>query len=262
MAARSAIATVLNRQGKTAEAVAIYDSIIAHADSLDGFQLFDTGISLFNLAVADTARADTVQKNALFQRAARAFDASLRKNVAFRDAADNLARTYYAAGDWQHSLEASRRALAIDSLSRQPWQLLAAAYREIGRGYAVRDSILRAHRDSLPAAARYNATARAYRDSTLQALAHSSAMEIEVAVTRFDPRDSSAAIRGAVQNLKSTEHAPFTLTIDFLNARGEVVSTEHVDVPALNATGSPGQAYDFNLQTTGRGIAAYRARVG
>ncbi len=261
MAARSALATVLNRQNRSADAVAVYDSILANADSLDGFQLFETGISLFNLGVADTARADTVRKNALFQRAARAFDASLRKNQGFRDAADNLARTYLAAGDAPHMLEASKRLLTLDSLNRQPWQLLAVAYRDIGRTYAVRDSILRSHRDSLPAAAAYNATARAYRDSTLQALLHRDSLALEVTFSRFDPRDSSASVRGAVQNLKDREHAPFTLTIEFLNARGEVVASEHVDVPALNATGSPGQAYDFSLQTTGRGITAYRSRV-
>jgi hypothetical protein len=159
-------------------------------------------------------------------------------------------------------LEAAKRLVSLDSLNRQSWQLLAAAYRETGRPFAVRDSILRSHRDSLPAAARYNASARAYRDSTLAILQHIASLEVEVTVTRFDPRDSTASIRGAVQNLKTTEHAAFTLTIEFLNARGEVVTSEHLDVPALNATGSPGQAYDFNLQATGRGIAAYRAKVG
>jgi tetratricopeptide (TPR) repeat protein len=261
MAARSALATVLNLQNRRADAAAVYDSILANADSLDSFQLYDTGISLFNLAVADTARADTVQKNALFQRAARAFDASLRRNIALRESADMLTRTYLGAGDVPHMLEAAKRFVALDTLSRQPWTLLAAAYTDIGRGYAVRDSILRARRDSLPVAARYNAIAHAYRDSTLQVLLHLHALALEVTMSRFEPRDSGASIRGAVQNLGNQEHAAFTITIEFLNVRGEVVTSEHVDVPALNATGSPGQAYDFSLQATGRGISAYRAKV-
>ncbi|MFI5206731.1 MAG: tetratricopeptide repeat protein [Gemmatimonadales bacterium] len=261
MAARSALATVLSLQNRSADAVAVYDSILANADSLDGFQLFDTGVSLFNLAVADTVRTDTVQKNALFQRAALAFEGSLRKNVAFRDAAYNLANTYLAAGDVPRTLDATKRLLALDSLSRHSWQLLAAAYQNVGHTYARRDSILRSRRDSLPAAAQYNATARLYRDSTLQALMHADSLAIEVTITRFDPHDSSANIRGAVRNLKDREHAPFTLTIELLSARGEVVTSEHVDVPALNSTGSPGQAYDFNLQVNGRGITAYRTKV-
>ena len=261
MAARSALATVLSLQNRSVDAAAVYDSILANADSLDGLQLFDTGISLFNLGVADTARADSVRRNALFQRAARAFEGSLRKNVGFRDAADILARTYLAAGDVPHMLDAAKRLVALDSLNRQSWQLLAAAYRDIGHSWAVRDSTLRARRDSLPVAARYNATAHAYRDSTLQALMHRDSLALEVTMSRFEPRDSSAAIRGAVQNLKDREHAPFTLTIEFLNARGEVVASVRVDVPALNATGSPGQAYDFSLQAAGRGITAYRSKV-
>lgn len=261
MAVRSALATILNQQGRAADAVSVYDSILANADSLDSFQLYDTGISLFNLAIADTVRADTVLRNAMFLRAARAFDTSLRKNAALRDAADMLVRTYLGSGDVLRMLEAAKRFVALDTLNRQPWQLLATAYQNIGRGYAVRDSTLRAHRDSLPVAARYNATARAYRDSTLQALQHRDSLLLEVTVSRFSPGDSTASIRGAVQNLKPREHAPFTLTIEFLNFRAEVVASERVDVPALNSTGSPGQAYDFNLQASGRGITAYRAKV-
>ena len=74
-------------------------------------------------------------------------------------------------------------------------------------------------------------------------------------------RDSSARIRGAVRNLKDAEHAGFNLVIEFLNLRGEVIASERVEIPALNATGSPGQLYDFDVQTVGRGIVAYRYKV-
>lgn len=261
MAARGALAMVLKEQHRDADAAAVYDAILANADSLDAFQLFDTGVSLFNLAAADTSRADTVQKNAIFGRAATAFEASVRKNPWSRDAVYNLANTYLAAGQDARLLEAARRLVALDSLNRMSWSLLASAYRDIGRSYAVRDSVLRARRDSLPTAAQYNATARAYRDSTLATLLHRDSLPIELTISRFDPRDSTAQMRGVVRNLKEREQAAFNLVIEFVNGRGDVVTTERVEVPILNAMGSPGQAYDFSFVANGRGITAYRYRV-
>lgn len=261
MAARSALATVLSSQHRPAEAAAVYDSILSNADSLDSFQLFDTGASLFNLAVADSARADSAQRRSFFQRSARAFEASSRKNPFYRDALYILAASYLAGGDQTNAVQAGKRLVAIDSLNQASWQRLGDAYRDLALSYNRRDSVLRARRDSLPVAAQYAATARAYRDSTLQVFMHRDAIPLHISINRFSPGDSTASLRGAVRNVQSHEHAGFMLAIEFLNARGEVVATERVDVPALNAVGSPGQSYDFDLHVSGRGIIAYRYKV-
>jgi tetratricopeptide (TPR) repeat protein len=261
MAARSALATVLSSQHRPAEAAAVYDSILSNADSLDSFQLFDTGASLFNLAVADSARADSAQRRSFFQRSARAFEASAHKNPFYRDALYNLAASYLAGGDQANAVQTGKRLVAIDSLNQASWQRLGDAYRDVALSYNRQDSILRARRDSLPLAAQYAVTARAYRDSTLQAFTRRDAIPLHIAINRFDPRDSTAGLRGAVRNVQAREHPGFILAIEFLNAQGEVVATERVDVPALNAVGSPGQSYDFDLHVSGRGIIAYRYKV-
>lgn len=261
LSARGSLATVLAAQGRTTEAAAVYDSILARADSLNSFQLLDAGVSLFNLAVTDTARADSARRQSLLRRAASAFDASAQRNPYLRDGRYRLAITYVGLGDLPAALNAARRLVAVDSLNRMSFQLLAASYQEIARWNARRDSTLRARRDSLPQAARYLAVARAYRDSTLQMLARRDSLPLEVNVRRFEPRDSSAGLQGSVQNLRNQERAGFTLTIEFLNAAGEVVAAERVEVPALGMSGSPGYSYDFNLQATGRGIIAYRYKV-
>ncbi|OGT94846.1 MAG: hypothetical protein A3I79_03850 [Gemmatimonadetes bacterium RIFCSPLOWO2_02_FULL_71_11] len=67
--------------------------------------------------------------------------------------------------------------------------------------------------------------------------------------------------RGAAQNLLGHERPALSLTLEFLNAAGDVVARQVVEVPALSATGQPGSAYDFNLTATGRGIIAYRYKV-
>jgi tetratricopeptide (TPR) repeat protein len=218
MAARSALATVLSSQHRPVEAAAVYDSILANADSLDSFQLFDTGASLFNLAVADSARADSAQRRSFFQRSARAFEASARKNPFYRDALYNLAASYLAGGDQSNAVQTGKRLVAIDSLNQNSWQRLGDAYRDLALSYNRRDSILRARRDSLPLAAQYAATARAYRDSTLQVFLHRDAIPLHITINRFGPGDSTASLRGAVRNVQSREHPGFILAIEFLNA--------------------------------------------
>jgi len=227
MAARGNLAMVLNDLHRTAESQAIYDSILSQTDSLSSFNLFDTGVSLFRLA-----QADSVNRTSWFQRAARAFEAGLQKNPYDHDALYNLTNTYLAMDDTAHLLATAERLVAADSMNRRSLSLLAQAQQMNGQRQAVVQTLLR--RDSLP---------------------------FEVSVLRFEPRDSVANIRGGVQNLRSAEHAPFALTLEFLNTQGDVVTSERVDIPTLGAAGSPGSSYDFTLQVSGPGIVAYRYKV-
>ena len=50
----------------------------------------------------------------------------------------------------------------------------------------------------------------------------------------------------------------FRLTVQFVNAACEQVTSQTVEVPDLNASGSPGQAYDFTLTGAGRGILGWK----
>jgi tetratricopeptide (TPR) repeat protein len=263
-AVRAALASMLAMAHRPREAAAIYDSILANADSLDAFQITDVGRSLFNLGAADTARADSAQRQEYFRKAAAAFETGARKNPYSRDLLDPLVRSYYALNDIPGALNAAKRLIALDPLNRTPLSLMAQGYSDLARQHARRDSTLRAggRRDSLPQAAQELATTRAYRDSTLQMLQRRDSLPLEVSVLRFEPRDSSASLRGGVQNLRQAERPGFILTIEFLNSAGEVVATERVDVPTLGPIGTAGNAYDINLQTVGRGIVAFRYRVG
>jgi tetratricopeptide (TPR) repeat protein len=232
MEARGSLAGVLTRMNRGTEAAAIYDSIMANADSLDSFSLFGVGVALFRQGQVDTLPANAARRQRSLLSSARAFELGLAKNPSHRDALYNLTNTYLAANDTARVLAAAQRLYAADSMNRQVLVLLARAHQMNRHPNDVVAMLLR--RDSLP---------------------------LEVAVIRFDPRDSTASIRGAVQNLQNREHAGFNLSIEFLNGRNEVVSTERVDVPALGPAGNPGSTYDFNIQAAGRGIVAYRYRV-
>lgn len=258
--ARAGLAGVLAALGDRAGATALYDSIMADADSLSSFDLFQTGIALFRQAQADTATADSAQRRSLYGKAAQAFELGLRKNPSLRDALFNLANTYLAAGDTARALDASKRLVAVDPNNTQSLRLLAASYREYSAGY---DAVGRR-----AVAARDTATIRrvrplllAYQDSTLRILGRMDSLPWDFTVVRFEPRDSTAVIRGAVSNRQNRELPPFTLNLEFVNEAGEVVAREAVEIPAMSPTGAPGALYDFNLTPSGRGIIAYRYRT-
>jgi len=241
------LASILTAEGRTADAAHIYDSLLARADSLAPEDLFDLGVTLFN------------QQRP--RDAARAFAANVRKSPYDRNAQYNLANAYLSADDTARTLEAAKRLAAIDPNNRQSLRLVAGAYQRIGMG--LRDQAQRAQTAHDTATAhRLRPIVLAYQDSTLKALARSDSLVWELNIARFDPRDTSAVIQGQVRNLQQAEHAGFTLVLEFVNAAGDVVATERVEIPALNQEGNPGSAYDFNLTVNGRGILAYRYRQG
>lgn len=228
MAARGSLAASLVTQRKTQEAAAVYDSLISRSDALDALGLFDIGVSLFRLA-----QNDSTNKAMWFQRAARAFEAGLTKSPFDRDGLFNAANTYLALADTAKLLDAATRLVAADSMNRRTLSMLAQAQVWSGRRTEVVRTLMR--RDSLP---------------------------FEVSVLRFEARDSSANIRGGVQNLRNRELAGFNLTIEFLNGTGAVVASERTEIPSLNPQGGAGASYDFTLQVAGRGIVAYRYKIG
>jgi tetratricopeptide (TPR) repeat protein len=232
MEARGGLASLLVLMNRTPEASAIYDSMLANADSLDSFSTFAIGVALFRQAVADSAPGNAAHRREEFEQSAHAFEIGLRKNPGYRDALFNLTNTYLGASDTAKVLEAAQRLAAVDSLNRQVLTLLARAQQMNGR-----------------------------RNDVVATLSKRDSLSMEVAMARFVPGDTTATLRGAVTNLRGREHPGFNLTIEFLNAQQAVVTTEHVDVPTLNSTGQPGSSYDFTIQTSGHGIIAYRYKI-
>lgn len=259
--ARSGLATVLIAQNRRAEAIAMYDSMMSNADSLSSFDLFDTGVALFRMAQADTARADSVRRQDLFGKAARAFELGLVKNPHLRDALYNLTNTYIAMNDTAKALASAKRLVAADPMNAQAMRLLAASYQRYMSAY--NDQMRRATtaRDTA-AVRRLRPLVTAYQDSTVSALSRSDSLPFDVQVNRFQQRDSTVQLRGAVVNRTNGERPGFNLTFEFLNAAGEVVASETVQVPTLAALGQTGGMYDFTLNVNGRGIIAYRYRSG
>ncbi len=217
--AQASLAGVLSQLHRVAESRAVYDSMLAHADSMDALDLFDAGVALF--------------REQRYDLAARAIELGLGKNRCYRDALYNLANVYLAAKDSVHLLDAARRLVAVDSMSRSSLQLLAAAYQRNGDQQGTLRELMK--RDSLP---------------------------WEVQFMRFDPGDSTASITGVVSNLQAKQLTGFRLTIQFVDGACGVVGEQNVDIPDLNPAGQPGSSYDFRgLEGKGRGIVAFKYKV-
>lgn len=334
--ALSGLAAVYSALGKTDSATAIYTKVVDHADSVEAMGLFFAGTSIFSSAppLPDTAttgtscraearrtnrtltphaisaRCDSVTARRVrdydadvavtYRLAARAFEAGLAKNPAFRDGLFNLANTYLALHDSVKMLSVAERLYAVDPMNRGTMRLLAQAFQFQKKP-----------------------------DSTLHYLmVADTGLPIEVSVGTFQPADSNASISGLLTNFRaapdlaafkamcrselSTDrtlspqavastcasitgsdtaatagicrnqlsrdrtqspsqiasrctamatrlgsanwNTPLRLTFEFLDAKGNLVATQVVDVPAIE----PGGNHPFQLQGKGAKIVAWR----
>jgi hypothetical protein len=134
LAAQASVAGVLASLHRSEEARAVYDSMLAHADSMSSFDLFDAGVALFRQERWDLT--------------SRAIELGLSKNKCHRDGLFNLANTYLAARDSVKLLDAARRLVAVDSMNRASLRLLAAGEQRNGNQQATLRALFKA--DSLP----------------------------------------------------------------------------------------------------------------
>ena len=262
--AMAGVASAEAAKGNVDSATAMYTKILERADSVAPEQLFSAGVAIFNSAPArpDTApvgnscrtearrdrtltprriatRCDLVTRAMIRQHdqtsagtyrlAARAFETGLARNASYRDALFNLTNAYVALQDTANLLPTAQRLVAVDPLSRGAMRLLAAGWQFRGNP----DSTLR-----------YVTVA----DSAL------SALPVEVGITTFTPQDQSASLNGLVTNFHDKPSEALQLTIDFLDAKSEVVASQTVDIAALEPGGSQG----FQASAIGVGMVAWR----
>ncbi|HEU5262254.1 MAG TPA: hypothetical protein VFU41_12610 [Gemmatimonadales bacterium] len=123
--AATSLATLYAQSGRAAEATAVFDTIAAHAQSLDPEALFAAGQRL--------------SSQGLFEAGTRAFAVGLQKNPYRRDALYALGVGYYQLRDSANLLPVAQRLAALDPLNRASIKLVAAAWDLRGQ----RDSTLK-----------------------------------------------------------------------------------------------------------------------
>lgn len=256
--------SILMQLGQRDSALALYKQIIARADSVGALPLVTVGAEIYQSAPSEPdsaalysscrtearasrltparirARCDSVTTKVLRERravaadayrlSAKAFEEAVRLNPYYRDAIFNLTNTYLVLGDTAHMLATAQRLISVDPMNRQSLRLLAFAHSNKG------------HTDSTIHYLRI-------ADSTLIA---------DVSVTEFETDSASARLKGLVQNLRTTPTTSMKLVFEFVNAKGNVVATQTVDVPAI----APAQGQPFEIKATGAGVIAWRYRKG
>ena len=260
----ASLGSVYMQTGKRDSAFSIYRQIVSRADSVGALPLFRAGVEIFQGAPPepDTAAAatscrtearavrpaltparirvrcdsvktrmmadfNTVARDA-YRLSSQAFEAGVRLNPYYRDALFNLVNTYLVLNDSAKMLPVAQKLVTVDPMNRQSLRLLAFAHQRMGNI----DSTLSYLR---------------LADSTLVA---------DISITLFETDSAGAQMKGIVQNLRTTPTPPLQLEFQFLNTKGDVVTTQTVDI----ATVAPQQSQGFELKATGAGIAAWRYR--
>ncbi|HXI32709.1 MAG TPA: hypothetical protein VNH63_01375 [Gemmatimonadales bacterium] len=146
-----------------------------------------------------------------------------------RDAWYDLAVGYYMLGDSARTLPAAQHLVALDPMNRSSLRLLRAGWELKGR----RDSV-----------AKYSALA-------------DTGLGVEVTVTTFVPDSAGAALSLTAANLRTTPSKPLRLQVEFLDAKGAVVSAQSAEIPAL----PPGQSQQSQLHAAAKGVVGWRYRA-
>jgi tetratricopeptide (TPR) repeat protein len=221
------LAEAYTELGDQAHALEIYDAVLSNAPSMNSFDLFSTGVSLFNAEE--------------FTKAVQAFTIGLEKNPYYRDALFNLANTYLEIAQDQSRPQAERdqalqqmdevthRLAEIDPQNRQTYRILAAAH-----------------------------TLQGLEDTTAIIMDQMEDMTFEVAVDLARQMSGGFTVAGRLINLEDTPTEVPTITFEFLDNSGATVTTDTIGGETLG----PGESTRFDSAQAGESIVAWRYRVG
>ena len=224
--ALTSLAAAVGELGDTARALLLYDSVLARAPSMDPMDLIRTGTSLFQAGQ--------------YQKAADAFALALEKNPYYRPALYNLVNSYLAVHNDVEQSDAEKTATAeamedaavrlveVEPHSAEALRLLAAAYQ--------------LQRED---------------DSTLAVLERIDQMRWDLGLDVMQMLNGVFTIQGRVVNLKTDPVTVPDVTFEFLDAQGNVLSTQVLPGGTLQAE----QTQPFSLEEDTEGVVAARYTV-
>lgn len=224
--AKKALAMSYRMTNQPQEAARIEKELMAQGGdsgktALDAGDLMSVGVNAFQAKQYD--------------QAIEAFTRLLATEPGSRDALFNLANTYLAKDDGPNLLATARKLVAVDPMNESSIKLLGEGFRKTN----AQDSLI----------------------TTVERLFK---LPVSVDVTSFQPGKAGAKLLGTAIGRepkdisdKPLPATPVGLTFEFLNAKGEVVASQEVNIPALR----PGQKQEFTLEGQGEGILVWRYRV-
>ncbi len=229
--AKRGLAAAYRGQGQVAKAQALEQEVVAAGGSrasaggapgagagAGSADLMNVGVSLYN--------------DKKYAEAAEAFSKVAQAEPYNRDALFNLANTYLAVRDGPKLLATAQRLSAMEPLNENSLKL-------VGEGYKQSKKV----------------------DEAIMVAEKVLAMPVDVKVTDFTPGPSDAKLTGTATGReaqtpagKPIPPAPVTIVVEFLDAKGTVVGSQDVALPALAA----GKSQDITAAAKGAGIVAWR----
>lgn len=170
--------------------------------------------------------------------ALRLFESTLKANPYNRDALYNAALVAHDRKEYDKSLAYLNRLVALDPGNDQGWLLMAHDYAALNK------------------ATKTPKLANQYRDSLTKYLERSQNLPYHVRLTEWSNTAEKSTLRGAIRN-KGTAARSYTMTIEFLDATGQVVGTQPVAVGNV-AAGAEGT---FTAETTSAKAVGFRYRI-
>ena len=263
-AARSGQARLATISGDTAAIKGTYADALANPSAFNYPQL---------MSAAVTAAKANQNKDAI-----KLFEAARAVNPYHRDALYNLARLYMLDSAYSQGIPVVRQLLSVDPSNPDNYQLIAIAYAAQQKAYTAKqraaDSTAKAlgrkagdpkasaaaKRVAIDSAARIQKVINSYADSAKTVLDSAlkynnmiTSIPARVVFNEFSPGDGKITLGGQITNQTDAARS-FTLKIDFLDKSGNVVSSQSVDVPAVE----PKRSKPFRAEGTGAGIVAFR----
>ena len=220
-AATQALARIAAASGDVKEVQSIYGEMAANPAKFSDIQLFEAG--------ANAAR------DKQYEQASQLLELGLQKNPYHRDALYNLAIAYQNQKLGDKEAAAAQRLLAVDPDNKDNWVVLSNSYRL--RGNASSDVNVKLK----------------MADSATSALSRGTGLKVRVQLAPMTSQGAKRTIQAQVQNL-GTAPASYTLKFDFLDASGNVVTSQTASVGPV----APNTAAPVKVQAEGASIVGFR----
>jgi tetratricopeptide (TPR) repeat protein len=167
--------------------------------------------------------------------AVKIFSAVLARNPYQRDALNNLAANYIFLSQYDKVFPLVTRLTEIDPSNPENWMLNAY-------GYA-----------GLLKTTKTGKLNKQYTDSLVYYTGKADKMPVKLSVSEFTRGADSTSLAGTIEN-KGTTAKTYSLTVDFLDKTGQVISTETASVGPIAAKSSK----EFRVTSAKGGVVAFR----
>jgi tetratricopeptide (TPR) repeat protein len=214
-------ARMYTEAGDSASVPAVYAPMLANPSKYGELSLVHAGV----IATRNGRHADAI----------KLFDAALAQNPYSRDALNNLAATYIQNNQSPKAFPMIDRLIALDPSNPDNPLLYAFAYQGLYKG--TKDKKLQ----------------KIYTDSLVYFNNKSENAKVKLGVNEFTRRPTETFLVGSIENRDKTPKT-YTLTVEFLDKSGNVISTETATVGPV----APKASQTFRVKSDKGGVYGYR----